>query len=115
MAIGAWIIVGPGAAALTPVEAVEPSEDAPVALRVHQAGEDELGFVAVVGGKREIVVLLARILAEGHLKRAQNACGGEPEGQKRNGCGAHYPPGAHTTMLASVAAYSFRSLTVAAP
>ena len=49
----------------------------------------------VVGGQREIVVLLARVLAERHLKRAQNARGGEPESQKKN------PPGAHTTMLTS--------------
>jgi hypothetical protein len=31
------------------------------------------------------------------LKRVQDACGGEPEGQKKN------PPGTHTTMLTSSA------------
>ena len=80
MAIGARIIVGPGATSRMPVEAVKPPEDSPVALRVHQAGKNELGFILIILGKREIVVLLARVLAERQLKPAQNARGGEPEG-----------------------------------
>ncbi len=95
MAVRARIIVGPGAAALPPVKAVEESEDAPVALRVHHSGEDELGFILVIGRQREIVVLLAFVFAERHLERAQDTGGGEAEGQKKD------PPGAHTTMLAS--------------
>ena len=71
--VRAGVIHGPVGGALLP---------APVELyaavirahgRIHQAGEDPLGFFLVVRGQRKLLVLHAGIFAEGLLKRIQHA------------------------------------------
>ena len=80
MAVGAGIVVGPGAVALLIVEAPVPAEDAPVALRIHHTGEDEVGLVLIIGRLGEVVVaFLADVFAKGFLERVQAAHGGKSD------------------------------------
>src|SRR5579864_6101654 len=85
VAIGGGVIGGPTGAALLPVasitHAVAWAGRGAVIVGVHQAGENPLGFLLIIGGNRDVV--LAGILAPGHLpgecatQRDQRRAGGQ--------------------------------------
>ena len=91
VAVGARIVLGPDGIAVSPVAAVSiEASETKVALsrirRIHQAREGPLGILAPVGREGKVVVLDARVFAEGTLEGVQSS----PEGGDRRGDSKKY-------------------------
>ena len=72
MTVGARIIVGPPRVAIAPVAAAASTSQEAEASRcigMHQASENELCPLPIVGGQGKIFIFLARVLTKGPLKR----------------------------------------------
>jgi hypothetical protein len=94
MAIGAWIILGPTGVSLGPI--FSGAIEAGVGRgRIHQAGEDEFGFLLVVGWKRKIVVLNGWEFAKRHLESAQRSGQSNRSATQRETLQIHSSPQIH--------------------